>query len=125
MKRELVSLADCLQIIVSCQALSSQREPTIFPQPDRFNPQRWIDAESTGHLELMREQMTVFGKGSRACIGRSIAMMEIKCATVEIVRRYNIEIGSSTTDEDMQMTDYTVLVPKGQRCVLRLSRVTI
>jgi cytochrome P450 len=110
------------QIIVSCQALSSQREPTIFPEPDRFNPQRWIDAEQKGNVELMREQFLVFGKGARGCLGRKLATMEIKCATAAIVRRYSVTIGSPQTDDDMEMTDHTVLIPKGQRCLLQLTR---
>ncbi|KAH8891580.1 cytochrome P450 [Thozetella sp. PMI_491] len=110
-------------VIISCQALSSQRDPTIFPEPDRFNPQRWIDGGESGTLELMREQIIVFGKGARACLGRNIAIMEIKCATAAMARRYKVEIGSPTTDDDMEMMDFTVLIPKGQKCVLRLTRV--
>jgi hypothetical protein len=112
-----------LKIIVSCQPFTAQREPTIFPEPDLFNPQRWIDAEKLGTQELMRDQITVFGKGARACVGRKLAMMEIKCATAAIVRRYNVKIGSSTTDDDMEMTDHTVLIPKGQKCILQLAKI--
>lgn len=113
----------CLQVIVSCQPLSTHRDPAIFPEPDSFKPQRWIDAEKAGDIELMREQIIVFGKGARACLGRRVAIMEIKLATVEIVRNYNVAIGSPTTDDDMEMTDHAVLIPKGQKCVLRLARV--
>lgn len=49
--------------------------------------------------------------------------MEIKLALTAIVRRYQVEIGSATTDQDMEMIDHFVLIPKGQKCVLRLSRV--
>jgi cytochrome P450 len=111
------------QVIVSSQALSSQREPTVFSDPDQFNPQRWIDGEKTGTLEQMREQMMVFGKGARACLGRRLAIMEIKCATAAIVRRYNVEIGSVSTDGDMDITCHFVLIPKGGKCILRLTRV--
>jgi cytochrome P450 len=103
--------------------LTSQRDPNIFPEPDRFNPQRWIDAAQENRLNVMREQMTVFGKGARACLGRKIAMMEIKCATAALARRYTVEIGSVTTDDDMEMMDFSVLIPKGKKCVLRLQRV--
>jgi hypothetical protein len=40
-----------------------------------------------------------------------------------LVKRYTVEIGSPTTDEDMQMTDHFALIPKGGRCILKLSRV--
>lgn len=71
----------------------------------------------------MREQMLLFGKGARSCLGRRLATMEIKCALAAIARRYTVEIGSSTTDDDMEMIDHFVLIPKGQKCVLRLTRL--
>jgi cytochrome P450 len=100
------------------------RDSSIFPEPDRFNPQRWLDEENnTETMDLMREQMFLFGKGIRSCLGRRLATMEIKCALAAIVRRYKIEIGSSTTDRDMEMIDHFVLIPKGQKCVLRLTQL--
>lgn len=71
----------------------------------------------------MREQMMLFGKGVRACLGRRLAIMEIKYAVMAVVRRYHVDIGSPTTNEDMEMLDHFVIIPKGQRCVLRLTRV--
>lgn len=95
----------------------------IFPEPDKFNPQRWIDGKKAGNLELMREQITVFGKGARACLGRRLATMELMCTTAAVARRYKVEIGSPQTDDDMEMRDFTVLIPKGRKCVLRLTKV--
>ncbi|KAJ9606301.1 hypothetical protein H2200_009262 [Cladophialophora chaetospira] len=111
------------QTIVSCQALTLHRDPILFHEPDRFNPQRWIDASKTEVLEQMREQMFLFGKGARSCLGRTLATMEIKLTLVAIVQRYHVEIGSATTDKDMEMIDHFVLIPKGQKCVLKLTRV--
>ncbi|KIY01666.1 uncharacterized protein Z520_01803 [Fonsecaea multimorphosa CBS 102226] len=105
--------------IVSCQALTIQRNPLIFPDPDTFNPQRWLDAEGSEQLETMRNHITVFGKGARACLGRSLATMEIKLATAALITRYNVEIGSATTHKDMEMACHFVLVPKGKQCVLK------
>ncbi|KEF58613.1 uncharacterized protein A1O9_06539 [Exophiala aquamarina CBS 119918] len=107
-------------ITVSCQALSTQRSPTIFPDPDHL--QRWLNA-SPKALDLMREQMLLFGKGARSCLGRRIAIMEIKCALTAVSRRYKVDIGSETTDDDMQMIDHFVLIPKGQRCVLKITKL--
>ena len=49
--------------------------------------------------------------------------METKLAVAAIVRDFDVEIGSPTTDQDMAMTDHTVLIPKGGRCILRFTKV--
>ncbi|KAL6250772.1 hypothetical protein RBB50_003075 [Rhinocladiella similis] len=108
--------------IVSCQPFTEQRNPTIFPNPACYSPQRWLDADKET-LETMREQMTLFGKGARACLGRRIATMEIKTVVAALLRNFNFEIGSATTDADMEMRDHFILVPKGGKCILRLSKI--
>lgn len=42
-------------------------DPTVFPDPDTFNPDRWLGAEPDG---LMHKYLLPFGKGSRACAGQ-------------------------------------------------------
>lgn len=75
-------------------------------------------------LETMRNHITVFGKGARACLGRSLATMEIKLATAALIKRYDVEIGSESTHNDMEMACHFVLVPKGKRCILKFSSVS-
>lgn len=108
---------------MSCQAFSQQRNQAIFPDPDVFDPQRWLNASEAYDQEAMREQMLLFGKGTRSCLGRRIATMEIKLAVAAIVSRYDVEISTSDTDQDMAMTDHFVLVPKGGKCLLRFRKV--
>ncbi|BCS21764.1 uncharacterized protein APUU_22196A [Aspergillus puulaauensis] len=38
----------------------------VFPDPDKFEPQRWLDE----HNEAMAEYFVPFGRGSRDCLGR-------------------------------------------------------
>ena len=100
-----------------------QRDPTIFPRPDEFLPQRWIDAQGTAEENAMRELMIVWGKGQRACLGKTVAILEMKIGIAALVKRYFVELGSRTTDDDMEMTDHNVLIPKGGKCMLLLSKV--
>lgn len=39
-------------------------EPKIFPEPAKFNPQRWLDNPSLKPRYLM-----AFGRGNRMCLG--------------------------------------------------------
>ena len=38
--------------------------PTIFPSPEEFRPERWLDGDT-----LLDHYMVSFSRGSRACIG--------------------------------------------------------
>ncbi|KGO75955.1 Cytochrome P450, E-class, group I [Penicillium italicum] len=45
--------------------------PHIFPDPASFIPERWLQNDSLDHW------LVVFGKGSRSCIGLTVAWMEL------------------------------------------------
>lgn len=70
----------------------------------------------------MHDYILVWGKGHRACLGKPLAYMELKISTAAIMKKFRVEIGSSTTDDDMEMTDHFTLIPKGKRCILKLFR---
>jgi cytochrome P450 len=112
-----------MQTIVSCQCYSTQRDPGIFPEPDEFRPERWLDGK--GDLTAMRDMILVWGKGQRACMGRPIAIMELKIATASIMRDFSVQLGSSSTDIDMEMTDHFVLMAKGGKCILSFNNVDV
>lgn len=56
-----------LQTPVSMTQRLTHFNPTIFPEPKSFIPERWIDPKERRRLE---KYMQPFGKGSRACIGQ-------------------------------------------------------
>ena len=45
----------------------------VFPDPHSFVPDRWLE----GDVDLMRKYWVPFGRGSRACIGISLAYVEL------------------------------------------------
>lgn len=49
-----------------------------------------------------------------------MAYMELKKGAAAIVKKFHLELGSHTVDDDMEMTDYFILIPKGGRCILRM-----
>lgn len=42
--------------------------PNIFPEPERFRPERWLEQRPEGAPSLDRYLVT-FTKGSRQCVG--------------------------------------------------------
>jgi cytochrome P450 len=42
-------------------------DSTLFPEPERFDPERWIRAAENG--EYLNRFIVAFTKGSRQCLG--------------------------------------------------------
>jgi cytochrome P450 len=107
------------QAIVSIQAYTTQRDPIYFPRPDEFLPERWLDSELRTDLVAMRDMILVWGKGQRACMGKPIAMMELRVTTAALMKRFVVELESEATVDDMEMRDHFVLMAKGGKCMLK------
>ena len=72
----------------------------------------------------MRDMILVWGRGQRVCMGKPIATMELKMATAAIMKRYSVELGSDTTNSDMEMRDHFVLTAKGGQCKLLFRKIS-
>jgi len=73
-------------IIVSISRLHS--DPTLFPDPDRFDPQRFVGAKPPSFGWL------AYGGGARRCVGAVFANMEMDVVLRTVLRHFTIE----TTD---------------------------
>lgn len=52
-----------LQTIVSCASKFVHFNPSIFPDPDSFLPNRWLDNPK------LDDHLVAFSKGPRMCLG--------------------------------------------------------
>lgn len=59
---------------VSANAHCLHRNPEVFPNPEEWRPERWLDAKKEAQDEMMR-WFWAFGSGGRMCIGRNFAML--------------------------------------------------
>lgn len=66
-------------------AALSDNHPDYFPDPDAFKPERWYGQ----HLE---SELTMFGFGPRACLGRKFAMVEAVCFLAHFFRDWKLDI---------------------------------
>lgn len=67
--------------------------PEIYPEPEKFNPQRWETFEPTMF------EYNPFSAGSRVCIGAGFAMMEIKIVLSMLLQKYRLQyIPNQTID---------------------------
>lgn len=72
----------------------------------------------------MERSFIPFGYGSRMCLGKALAMSEIKQLLACFYLKYTTEVDSSlTTERTMWQTGTTEAVPKGLRCDLLVTPV--
>ncbi|EON65750.1 hypothetical protein W97_04989 [Coniosporium apollinis CBS 100218] len=107
--------------VVSAQAYTVQRLLPTFPEPDTYNPLRWMTTD--GGTDEMKELMLAFGKGTRNCLGQTMALMEMKLTTAALIKRFSVRLASPRTVDDMEMTDHFTLIPRGKKCLLVFERV--
>jgi len=75
-------------VTVSMSAYVVHRDPTIFPNPETYNPERWLGEEG----KELGPYFVAFSQGSRGCIGKQITYLEQTVALATIVHRYDIEL---------------------------------
>ncbi len=73
-------------------------------------------------MTKMHDQILVWGKGLRSCLGKQLAYMELKLVTAAVMKMFVVELDSPATDDDMEMTDHFTLIAKGRRCLLRVQK---
>jgi cytochrome P450 len=87
----------------------------IYPDPDRFDPDRMLGAS------LSPTTWLPFGGGSRRCLGAIYAAVEMRVVLREILRR--VELKTTTADDEKQKLRHVTFVPhRGARIEVRAVR---
>ncbi|KAF9528062.1 cytochrome P450 [Crepidotus variabilis] len=106
--------------IVSTQAWSMHRDPSVFAYPDAFIPERWLESNTNSQEDILRmsSHMMPFGSGTRICGGHTLALMMLKMATAAFVRNFEFRAPQETTPQSMEIKDSFVIFPAGFECKL-------
>ncbi|XP_053711484.1 cytochrome P450 2U1 isoform X2 [Synchiropus splendidus] len=68
---------------------SVHRDPTVWEEPDSFNPTRFLDAE--GKL-IRKESFIPFGIGRRVCMGEQLAKMELFLMVTNLLQSFRLRL---------------------------------
>ncbi|OQE44489.1 hypothetical protein PENCOP_c002G01106 [Penicillium coprophilum] len=85
-------------------------DPTLFPEPNKFDPERWIRAAEKG--EYLSRYIVSFTKGSRQCLGMNLAYAEIYLSLAHIARRIDFALHQTTADNICVYRDMGIGCPE-------------
>ncbi|PWY96633.1 benzoate 4-monooxygenase cytochrome P450 [Aspergillus sclerotioniger CBS 115572] len=72
------------------------RREDCFERPDEFIPERWY-----GRTEMVRNKAAYapFGTGHHSCVGRFLAMDDMRLVTARLVKKYHLRLPEGETGE--------------------------
>ncbi|TPG33664.1 cytochrome P450 [Mycolicibacterium hodleri] len=90
----------------------------LYPEPDRFDPDRML------HAALGPTTWLPFGGGNRRCLGATFALAEMRVVLREVLRR--VELDTTTAPGERQRVKHVILTPHrgGRIRVLNVHDVT-
>lgn len=93
----------------------THRDPKYFADPERFDPDRWLEPKHPKHAYFP------FGGGPRVCIGMHFALLESTLILARVLERFRLDI---VPNQEVDLMPAVTLRPRhGIRAVLR-ERVT-
>jgi len=74
---------------VMTSAYGVQRNPELYPEPDSFRPERWLDGKLAN---LSRYSYFPFGMGPRICIGAHFAKLELLLVLATMLQHVKLTV---------------------------------
>lgn len=79
--------------VVGVPTYPLHHDPTYFPDPWSFRPERWLESESDPEsIARAKKAFVPFQMGTRQCSGRAIAYLEMRLTLAHVLFRYDIRL---------------------------------
>ncbi|KAK2604960.1 hypothetical protein N8I77_007848 [Diaporthe amygdali] len=91
---------------VGMTTLLMHTDGTLFPEPMRFSPDRWLDSTSG---ETAASKLAPFGRGTRICLGMHLAWAEMYQLLASLVQRFDFTIKDAVADDfELQKDNFAI-----------------
>lgn len=112
---------------VATNAYSFMRNAEYYPEPLKFWPERWIEADEDRRA-IMRRVFIPFSLGSRSCAGQAMAYLELSLTLARTIWYFEFEkapedLGSSGevpgSPDEFKLEDSTIIRHTGPNLVFK------
>ncbi|KAI0465547.1 benzoate 4-monooxygenase cytochrome P450 [Xylaria cf. heliscus] len=86
---------------VSIAAYTAHRDPDVFPDPETFDPSRWL-AKGSDSLRKMLAVYIPFSAGTRGCIGRNVSILIQAICIATLVYRYDFALSNPAWEMEFE-----------------------
>ncbi|KAL4999998.1 cytochrome P450 [Aspergillus recurvatus] len=108
---------------VSMSSYFVHMDPSIFPDPTSFDPNRWIEARE--REENLARFITAFGKGSRQCVGINLGYAELYFTLASLATYFDYELHNTNEENIRVARDRGVPFPEKGHFMVRAKVVGV
>ncbi|CAI2169372.1 10226_t:CDS:2 [Funneliformis geosporum] len=80
--------------------------PLYWKDPEKFNPERFYDPQEIENQH--KNSFSMFGGGSRICLGRKVAIVEMKTILASLYRKYDVELVDMKAPLEVETSTITI-----------------
>ena len=98
-------------ITVTASIAAMQRSPAIYPEPLRFQPERFLGQRPAPYAFIP------FGGGARRCIGASFALMEIRTVLRTVLAQLTLRAPDLRDERPNRIRSVSIVPARGARAI--------
>ncbi|XXG96644.1 hypothetical protein Hte_002932 [Hypoxylon texense] len=95
---------------VGMTTILMHHDPELYPDPGRFDPERWVGADARKRAE---KTYAPFSRGRRVCLGMYLAWAQLYVAVAALVPRFDLIFDASALDDVKWTSDQFIIGTSG------------